>query len=170
MKRRSAAATALSADRLRQVIEYAPDTGCFARLTGPRRGPIRGRCSSAGGYQLIEVDGSQFYAHRLAWLYVYGEWPTNVIDHIDGDKANNRIANLRDVTETRNNHNHHEVRSNNGHGYLGVTKHGPSWRARIRVRGCVIQLGSYPAPWIAEAVYRKAKAVFHDRPETIGTD
>lgn len=86
----------LTVERLRELLDYDPETGVF-RWKEPRRkcrvGEVAGSLRK-DGYVKIQVDGRFYQAHRLAWLCVYGVWPS-AIDHIDGNRANNAIANLR---------------------------------------------------------------------------
>ena len=95
----------LTAERLRELLNYDPDTGEFRRCTsrgGAAAGTLAGCPGGPGSYRIIRVDRVIFLAHRLAWLHSYGVWPTKDIDHIDGDKTNNRIANLREATRAQN--------------------------------------------------------------------
>jgi hypothetical protein len=96
----------LTAVRLRRLISYDPTTGEF-RWIQPQcsrlyPGDIAGYVHKKCGYRRIRIDDVQFAAHRLAWLYVYGKWPAAYIDHISGDRGNNRIANLREATHAQN--------------------------------------------------------------------
>src|ERR1700738_4035243 len=95
----------LTAEHLRELLNYDPDTGEFRRRAsrgGEAAGTLAGCPRRPGGYRIICVDRVIFLAHRLAWLHSYGVWPTKDIDHIDGDKTNNRIANLREATPAQN--------------------------------------------------------------------
>lgn len=90
---------------LYEAFYYEPDTGYFMR---------RNRKGSKGsldayGYLILKINGRQHKAHRMAWLYVYGRMPEGVIDHINGNKLDNRIANLRDVPQAVNNKNSHKA-------------------------------------------------------------
>ena len=87
-----------------ELMAYDPEVGIFT-WKKQRRGVITGKplgCCNGNGYLRITVLGQVVYAHRLAWFYVYGKWPQNQIDHINGSKNDNRIANLRDVTNAQN--------------------------------------------------------------------
>lgn len=101
-------------------------------------------------------------AHRLAWLYVYGEWPNGDIDHIDGDRLNNRIANLRDVSRRVNLENQRRPKACNKSGFLGVkTFRDQRFQARIQVRGVQLHLGTFDTPHEAHAAYVAAKRNLH---------
>ena len=89
----------ITADELRSILHYNPLTGVFTRIRSahPHRvGVVVGSVSH--GYILIGLLGKRYRAHRLAWLYVYGTWPKHDIDHINRNRSDNRICNLRDVT------------------------------------------------------------------------
>ena len=95
----------LSAERLRAVLSYDPETGVFTRTVRlANRHQIGDRADfiiTAGnqrGYYRVSLDSERHLAHRLAWLYVYGKWPELTIDHINRNPSDNRIQNLRDVT------------------------------------------------------------------------
>jgi len=124
--------------RLQELLDYNPETGEF--LWRIRRGK-KAEGSSAGcvapiGYVMMRVDGHLHYAHRLAWLYATGEWPKHQIDHINGVRSDNRIANLREVSSSENARN--KARSGkNTSGYVGVHWFKPTrkWRASLVVGG-----------------------------------
>jgi len=109
------------------------------------------------GYIRIRVKGKRYRAHRLAWFYVHGIWPTNQIDHINGNKEDNRIANLRDVPQTHNQWNSFRRRDNTS-GYKGVRWHKASkkWSTSIRINGKNEWLGTYSTPEKAHEAYCKA--------------
>lgn len=150
----------LTAEKLRELLRYDPVTGNFFWLVtqggrsqaGQRAGKI---LKANRGYRQIVVLGIRYRAHRLAWLYMTGEWPRDVIDHIDGDTDNNRWANLRAATQAQNMANQRLYRKNNTSGHRGVfkVKGRESWRVRIRVRGEQISCGCYPTFEAAKAAY-----------------
>jgi hypothetical protein len=109
------------------------------------------------GYRKIRINGRSYLAHRLAWLYMTGEWPQNVIDHASGQRSDNRWENLRAASPLLNSHNRKRP-SNNTSGFKGVTfyKAGNIWRAFIRVDGLLRFLGSFPTPELAADAYAAA--------------
>lgn len=96
----------ITRDRLSEVLNYDQNTGIFTwRVSLAPRGPVgsqAGCVDKVCGRISIRIDGQLYLAHRLAWLYVYGVWPTNVLDHINRNPADNRIANLRDIKNNEN--------------------------------------------------------------------
>ena len=136
----------LAAERLRELLEYFPETGIFRWRVSRQRvrvGSIAG-CLNGDGYLTIMVDGKKHRAHRLAWLYVHGTWPKDQIDHINRDRADNRIENLREATPTENNRNQNK-RYDNTSGHVGVSwsKAAQKWVAQIRHLGKKIHLGFF---------------------------
>jgi hypothetical protein len=156
----------LTAARLRELIHYDPETGLFSRrvaLRGGRVGPV-GASPSKNGYIYFSVANRPYLAHRLAWLYVYGEWPKNDTDHINCIRADNRIANLRDVERYVNNQNRAGVKSSNKvSGMTGVSWHihSQKWRARISLQGKEYRVGLYDTPQEASEAYLTAKRKLH---------
>lgn len=111
----------LTAERLRELLSYDPETGIFRRVATRRQvksGDIAGS-DDGKGYWRIRVNGEKHRAHRLAWLYVNGAWPIDQLDHINGDKLDNRICNLREATNSENQQNRSLPKSNTS-GRLGV--------------------------------------------------
>jgi len=108
---------------LKQLFSYQPDTGEFRWLTSIRNGAIKqgdlAGSKNNDGYTMIKVRGRTYAAHRLAWLYVYGAQPSSGIDHINGIRTDNRLANLRLATFKQNNENA-GIRKDNKTGCRGV--------------------------------------------------
>jgi len=155
----------LSLDRLRSTLSYDRDTGQFLNLVTRGRlakGSVAGAIH-AHGYRVIAIDGVGYKAHRLAWLYIYGAFPVGVIDHINGDRADNRISNLRDVDHQINAENRKGPRQGKQIALMGVKKQtrGHSYSASIKVKGQVIALGGFPTAELAHEAYMAAKAKYH---------
>lgn len=125
----------LTAEHLRSVLHYEPETGIFTRKIGSanqvKAGDIAGS-PDGHGYLQIRLQRRLHQAHRLAWLYIHGSWPTDQIDHINRNRSDNRIANLRDVSSRQNLQNAGK-RSNNTSGCPGVSwyKQNSKWVAQI---------------------------------------
>ena len=157
----------LTAARLRELLEYDPETGVFrwrvSRGGSAKAGNIAGTSRNTSGRWFIVIDDATYALHRLAFLYMTGAHPKFVIDHIDGDPSNNRWANLRDVTLRVNSENRRKKHSNNTSGYLGVSldKRRGTWGAFIKVGGKLKRLGSYKTPEEASAAYIRAKQDLH---------
>lgn len=155
----------LTAARLRELLHYDPETGVFTwrvfRCGRAMPGAVAGRKS--GGYWCINIDGKTFKASRLAWLYVTGEYPTNVVDHRDTDRLNNRWANLRDIPQPHNLQNQRQAQSDNILGVLGVTRHAKNnkFQARITLNSKTRSLGYFHTAELAHAAYLEAKRRLH---------
>ena len=130
---------------LKELLSYDKDAGLFTKLyrsknssTSKGAGWINGQ-----GYKYIMVLGETYSAHRLAWLYVYGELPEFQIDHINHDRSDNRIKNLRSVTHSENQRNR-LIPSSNSSGIHGVSwnKFTKKWVSSITVNGKRIHIGS----------------------------
>lgn len=164
----------LTLDRLKALLSYDMETGQFTWLARTTRttniavGSIAGHVHKSG-YCVICIDGKGYKAHRLAWMYVHGAMPENTIDHINGARSDNRIDNLRQATNQQNAENKRKPHANNSHGYLGVSREGPRWKARIRVDYKEKYLGLFATPEEAHAAYLAAKAKFHPF-QTIATN
>lgn len=141
--------------KVRSLLAYNGSDGSFVwRATGKPAGGMHNR-----GYITIGIDGQKYLAHRLAWLLAFGREPEHTIDHIDGDRTNNRLANLRDVTHRVNSRNLSAFR-NNTSGVVGVhwdskTKR---WKAQIST-GPRRGLGSFVTFEEAVAARLRAEAL-----------
>ena len=154
----------VNARRVREVLTYNQKTGAFTWYvqTGPRVvvGAFAGT-KNVRGYYEISIDGRKYVAHRLAWLYVTGSWPVDEIDHVNGNRADNRFCNLRDVPRAINTQNRRKANAGTSSKLLGVSKHGVKWRARLQTNGRLTQLGTYDTPEKAHAAYVTAKRKMH---------
>ena len=149
--------------RLKQLLNYDPVTGVFIwnvrRSTTATKGSVAGRIESKG-YLQIGIDGIRYAAHRLAWLWVHGSMPKDVIDHINGKRLDNRIVNLRSVSFSENLHNFRKVHPHSKSGLLGVSYNnktamqGKPWIARIQRFGKRVYLGAFTTPEEAHTTYQ----------------
>lgn len=152
----------LTAERLRELLHYDPETGVFTwNATGGRKRTDKPAGWVQGGRRFIGVDGVNVAAHRLAWLYVTGKMPLDQIDHINGDPLDNRFANLRDVSDMGNKQNIRKAKKGNLSGFLGVAPNKKRWLAKITVNREQICLGTYDTPEEAHQVYLEAKRRLH---------
>lgn len=154
----------MNQQRLHELVDYDPETGVFIHRV--KRGPtpvgtVCGRVDPAG-YRRIKLDGRIWAAHRLAWLYVTGEIPPNDIDHINGARDDNRIANLRPATRKQNSENRRQAHRNNKSGLQGVSARRGRWIAEIMHDGKRTYLGCFDTPEAAHQSYLAAKAKLHE--------
>lgn len=150
----------LTAERLRELLHYDPDTGLIFWAASRK---VAGTKQS-GGYVQVEIRGRRYVAHRLAWLWMTGQWPRDQIDHINGIRADNRWSNLREATHAENMQNQRSSRSDSLHSSkIGVGFHRVSgkWRARIGLNGVQRTIGYFDSEEEAHAAYLKAKAEHH---------
>jgi len=154
----------LTAARLRELLHYDAESGVFSWLgVAPhsRRKPGSSPPTNAKGYCILRVDGEKHLAHRLAYLYAHGRWPDGHVDHINGNKRDNRIDNLRAVTCSLNNQNIRQARRHSKTGILGVRKEGNGFTARLKVGGKSLHIGSFPTAEQAYTAYVQAKRRLH---------
>lgn len=150
----------LTQDRLKELFLYEPETGKFTRKSTPNRKV--GSVTSHGRLNIF-IDYQQYYAHRLAWLYVYGSWPVADVDHIDGNPLNNAIENLRDVSRSVNMQNIKRARKDSHSGLVGVLKdkRKDRYMAYICVDGGRKYLGTFDTAEQANAAYLSVKRLVH---------
>ena len=155
----------LTAHDLRRGLSYDPETGIF-RWSSPRPkikvGTIAG--TEQCGYWMIHFSGVDYHAHRLAWLYMTGEWPSGGVDHKNRDRLDNRWANLREANQSQNGANIGLLRSNTS-GFKGVSFHkrARKWHAYIKSGRRRIHLGLHETAEDAAAAYdAAAKRIFGD--------
>lgn len=155
----------LTADRLREVLDYDAETGLFRwkKKTNIRIviGSIAGTYTN--GRTQIRIDNVFHLAHRLAWLYVNGNHPENFIDHINGNPNDNRIANLRDATQSVNMQNLKKATARSRAGLLGVTWHKgvKKWRASIGLNRKHAHIGYFETPEEVHQAYLRVKRSLH---------
>lgn len=146
-------------EELLRVLAYDPLTGVFAwRVRLSKVTPVGSRAGSiyANGRRYITIGRKRYFASRLAWFYVHGRWPTGLVDHRDRGRSNDAIDNLREATNSQNGANT-GPQANNQCGIKGVqARPNGKWRARIRVHGHLIDLGTYASSESASAAYLAA--------------
>lgn len=149
-------------EQLKMLLEYFPEIGEFRWKIqkGSRAlvGSIAGTLCKDKGYIRIDVLGKQYPAHRLAWLYMTGEWPKNHIDHKNLSKVDNRWINLREATPSENKANS-KIRPDNTSGFKGVSKFGKKWKAQCSANGIHTYLGLFDTPELASLAYQSFAAV-----------
>jgi hypothetical protein len=154
---------AISAERLRELLEYDPVSGLFTRRTFASSNALAG--SAAGGlnnegYVIIHVAGTRAFAHRLAFLYQTGAWPSGVVDHVDGNRANNAWSNLRDVSPALNQRNRVKASKNSKTGVLGVYVYRGKFMSALK-----LTFGPFDTAEEASAAYHAAKRLYHPMPK-----
>lgn len=147
------------------MLHYDSASGIFTWLVGGRPNcKIGGRAGSVQNtkYRAISINCQSYLEHRLAWLYVHGEWPKHTIDHINGDRADNRLDNLRAATRSQNQHNRaKDKRNTSGHKGVHWSSQHQKWRARICVNRKTKCLGVFDDVQAAAQAYRRAAAMYH---------
>lgn len=156
----------MTQDDLKKVLIYKPETGEFfwKEWKNGRRKSLKAGFKMRNGYIGIGINGRQFYAHRLAVLYMMGYMPDGDVDHRDSNGLNNRWDNLRCGTHGQNMQNQQRARSNNKLGVLGVCfdKSRGKFKATIHVDGKIKNLGRFATVEEASAAYVEAKRRHHD--------
>lgn len=154
----------ITQEELQSKFNYDVNTGIFTRkytykklLAGTEAG-----CKDSDGYIIISFTNKQYKAHRLAWLYVYGEFPKYNLDHINGNPADNRICNLREANESQNGFNR-KLGCNNTSGYKGVTfdKNSKKWQATVTIDKKLKYLGQFESLELAALVAKEARIKYH---------
>lgn len=153
-----AKANDVSAEAVRELLSYEPETGDFHWTDSPKNaGAKRGRkvgTVASNGYVMIRILGRVRLAHRLAWLLTYGEWPEFTIDHVNHQPGDNRLANLRDVPHAANLRNHPAKVI-----LVGATRaEDGSWNSGVHEYGAVEVSPGFTTPSLANAAYLKAQA------------
>lgn len=162
LERRKQKESSLSHEFLKSKINYEKSTGIFTWRNGNHSNSPRAGYVENTGYVRIVIGGYRFMAHRLAWFYVNGKWPEFEIDHIDLDKSNNAILNLREAKPSENCMNR-KIRIDNQSGFKGVGFDAKSkkWRARIAVNGRRFNLGYFNTAEEAGNAIKKYRKSLH---------
>lgn len=154
----------LTSTTLKEVLQYDAKTGLFTWKVSRgivRAGTIAGT-PHTHGYTHITLKGKRYFAHRLAWLYTHGSWPSFEIDHVNRLKSDNRLLNLREVTSSQNQQNR-LLTKNNSSGFKGVTwnKQKSKWWAKITVNHKKYHLGFFDTPEEASLAYQAGAIKLH---------
>ena len=154
----------LTQNELKLVLNYNPETGIFTWIVNKGKikiGDIAG-CLNPKGYLKIKINYNQYFAHRLAFLYMTGEWPKEQIDHININKSDNRWCNLREANNGQNQSNALVYKSNKI-GIKGVRwqKHHKKYEARLRFNKKTMSLGYYDDVEDAAKAYKNAAKFYH---------
>lgn len=152
-------------DKVKQLFDYDPKTGVLRWRVSRRGKTTPGQVAGniqGNGYRYVPFCGRLIGAHRVIWLYVNGVWPTGDIDHINRDRGDNRIENLRDVTRSQNMRNSIRKRTN-ASPYQGVCfdKASGKWMASITTNYKQMHLGRYDTAEEAHNAYVKASKEIH---------
>lgn len=150
---------------LKEVLHYNPDTGHFRWLVASGRRAVVGAVAGhlrKDGYIHIGILGKIYKAHRLAFLYMTGDWPLGVTDHSDNNKDNNAWSNLRDCSITENMQNR-KLQKNNTSGSKGVhfRKDIKKWTVQVSDKGIQRHLGFYVDKEVADLVATEARELYH---------
>jgi hypothetical protein len=142
---------------LLERLSYDPETGVFTWLkshsNNAKNGEEAGRLTQ-DGYRSININNTNYLSHRLAWFYVYGAFPSDNLDHINRNRSDNRISNLRIASHKENNMNR------TGKGYTWF-KRDQKWKAQIQVDKSNKHLGYFDTWQEAQAAYLEAKKKYH---------
>lgn len=156
----------VSIARLHELFTFDATTGRLywkVSRSSARPGREAGYVNTTG-YRRVCIDSKEVGVHRVVWAINKGHWPTDCIDHINGDKQDNRIENLRDVSAAINTQNLRRAKRNNkASGLLGAYKVSTTdkWQSQIRINGKITHLGTFDSAKDAHAAYLKAKRIHH---------
>lgn len=154
----------LTAQRLRELVHYDPSTGIFTRKVnfGKRfkAGSEAGFVAYGTGYISLSINYTHYLGHRLAWLYMTGEWPLNQIDHIDRCRTNNCWGNLRAATNKQNSENTSQSKGSSGVRGVYFWKARNKWVARIQHHGKSISLGHHETLELATSARKAGEALY----------
>lgn len=155
----------LSQERLKSLLSYEETTGAFTWISkSSKHSPVTvgeraDKLHKSSGYRRVQIDGERYVAHRLAWLYVYGEIPEDEIDHINNDKTDNSIANLR-LADGKNSLNA-KLQSGTLTGVKGVTIEDGRFLARVAYKGTTYRVGRFLSLSDAEKAVREKREELH---------
>lgn len=160
----------LSPEEIRGLFDLNTETGQLRWKTSTSRGRYTQRVAGSPhrlGYVQVKIGKKSYLAHRIVWAIVYGEWPSCQVDHIDGNKANNAVSNLRLVTTSQNAQNRAINGVKTASGLMGAiyvpgtSRRRECWESRIKLNGVSTYLGRFKTPEEAQTAYLSAKKNLH---------
>lgn len=155
----------ITQERLKELLHYEPETGVFTwrvyRCARARAGDRAGSVNKKMGYRFINVDQGMYLAHRLAFFYMTGQWPSKDVDHLKGDRDDNRWEKLRELSRSGNMQNLQSAHRDSKTGFLGVVPSKGRFAAQIRANGKNRHLGMFDSPEKAHHAYLEAKRLLH---------
>lgn len=155
--------TSLTKELIRERFNYDPNTGELTyniSLKGTKAGSSVGSAGASG--KSVCINYKRYQITHIIWMYVYGILPDKIIDHINGNPMDNRLCNLRQVTQSENLSNKHHPQNNNKLGILGVDKlKNNKYRARIKLNGKSVYLGVFETSEEAHQCYLLHRKTYH---------
>ena len=155
----------LTHDRLKELLDYDSYTGLFTWIQDRSNRVLSGTmagCINSYGYIAIRLLGSSYLAHRLAWFYIYGVWPAKHLDHINGERDDNRLANLREASDAEQQQNVKLTAANtSGHKGVSWNRRHKKWIAQIKAGGRYLYLGAFTEIEDAVAARAEGKRKYH---------
>lgn len=153
-------------EQLSSLFSYDADSGLLTRRVAAGRGGREKAGSVVGslngvGYLVVTVFGKRPLVHRIAFAMAHGRWPEGQIDHIDGNRTNNRLSNLREASQAENSQNQRRPRGNTASGILGVRPQRKKWCAEIKLNGDRRFIGTFDTAEEARAAYVSEKRKIH---------
>ena len=145
----------MQSEKIKRLLFYDPETGLFKWIV-KRKGTSKDKragTENGNGYRQITIDGKIYLEHRLAWLYMTGEWPEHEIDHENGTPNDNRWVNLRPSTSSQGKANTRGTKSKNHDLPRGVTRHKGKYQAQSSLNGNTVYLGCYETVSEAKKAY-----------------
>lgn len=156
----------LTQARIRALVDYDPETGKFTRKCASGTAKVGDEAGwiEPTGYRKISLDGHKYYAHRCVFLYMDGSWPNDTVDHVNGERSDNRRCNLRDAGQSINGQNRKRARRDNKCGLLGAHYHAGAGKYAAEIgygHGQRRYLGLFATKEEAHEAYMRAKRELH---------
>lgn len=153
----------ITQQQVRELFSYSPESGFLTRnvtLSNNAKAGSIVKCKNTAGYIVTMIAGKLYYAHRIIWLHVYGDWPENGIDHANLQRDDNRLCNLRAATQSQNMSNINGWAAS-GHKGVYLDRASGKWYSKIQKNGKTIRLGTFAEKEDAILAVRSAAADIH---------